>query len=87
GFGVITVCRPLEKERLLKELSPSFRNIAILVEDATILSAELEKTSSNMVRHLLKQGKSVEGMVGKAVARYIRDNTIAERISGRQKWT
>ncbi|CAM9345284.1 unnamed protein product [Ectocarpus sp. 12 AP-2014] len=48
GFGVITVCRPLEKERLLKELSPSFRNIAILVEDATILSAELEKTSSNM---------------------------------------
>lgn len=50
GFGVITVCRPLEKERLLKELSPSFRNIAILVEDATILSAELEKTSSNMVK-------------------------------------
>ncbi|CAM9918279.1 unnamed protein product [Ectocarpus sp. 12 AP-2014] len=48
GFGVVTVCRPLEKERLLKELSPSFRNIAILVEDATILSAELEKTSSNM---------------------------------------
>jgi len=39
------------------------------------------------VRHLLKQGKSVEGMVGKAVARYIRDNTIAERVSGRQKWT
>ncbi|CAM9568739.1 unnamed protein product, partial [Scytosiphon promiscuus] len=50
GFGVITVCRPLEKERLLTELSPSFRNIAILVEDATILSAELEKTSSNMAR-------------------------------------
>lgn len=39
------------------------------------------------VRHLLKQGKSVEGMVGKAVARYIRDNFIAERVSGRQKWT
>lgn len=39
------------------------------------------------VRHLLKQGKSVEGMVGKAVARYIRDNTIAERVAGRQKWT
>ncbi|CAM9855223.1 unnamed protein product [Pylaiella littoralis] len=48
GFGVITVCRPLEKERLLKELSPNFRNIAILVEDSTILSAELERTSSNM---------------------------------------
>lgn len=50
GFGVITVCRPLEKERLLKELSPSFRNIANVVEDAAILSAELEKTSSAMVR-------------------------------------
>lgn len=50
GFGIITVCRPLEKERLLKELSPNFRNIAILVEDSTILSAELERTSSNMVR-------------------------------------
>lgn len=49
GFGVITVCRPLEKERLLKELSPSFRNIAILVEDSAILSAELERTSSTMV--------------------------------------
>ncbi|CAM9163597.1 unnamed protein product, partial [Laminaria digitata] len=46
GFGVITVCRPLEKERLLKELSPSLRNIAILVEDSAILSAELERTSS-----------------------------------------
>eukprot|EP00903_Cladosiphon_okamuranus_P018767 g17267.t2 len=42
---------------------------------------------ASQVRHLLKQGKSVEGMVGKAVARYIRDNTIAERVSGRQKWT
>lgn len=52
GFGVITVCRPLEKASLLKELSPSFRNIAILVEDSTILSAEMEKTSSNMVRNL-----------------------------------
>lgn len=52
GFGVITVCRPLEKERLLKELSPSFRNIAIVVEDAVILSAELEKTSSTMVRRV-----------------------------------
>ena len=50
GFGVITVCRPLEKASLLKELSPSFRNIAILVEDSTILSAEMERTSSNMVR-------------------------------------
>lgn len=50
GFGVITVCRPLEKERLLKELSPSLRNIAILVEDSAILSAELERTSSTMVR-------------------------------------
>lgn len=42
---------------------------------------------ATQVRHLLKQGKSVEGMVGTAVARYIRDNTIAERVSGRQKWT
>lgn len=52
GFGVITVCRPLEKERLQKELSPSFRNLAILVEDSAILSAELERTSSTMVRTL-----------------------------------
>eukprot|EP00904_Undaria_pinnatifida_P000741 jgi/Undpi1/10668/HiC_scaffold_29.g13117.m1 len=80
GFGVITVCRPLEKERLQKELSPSFRNLAILVEDSAILSAELERTSSTM-------GKSVEGMVGKAVARYIRDNDIAQRVSGKHKWT
>lgn len=47
---MITVCRPLEKARLLKELSPSFRNIANVVEDGAILSAELEKTSSAMVR-------------------------------------
>lgn len=49
GFGVITVCRPLEKQRLLKELSPSLRNIANVVEDSEILSAELERTSSAMV--------------------------------------
>lgn len=26
-------------------------------------------------------------MVGKAVARYIRDNDIAQRVSGKHKWT
>lgn len=39
------------------------------------------------MRHLLKQGKPVEAMVGKAVARYIRDNNIAQRVSGKHKWT
>lgn len=39
------------------------------------------------VRYLLKQGRSVEGMVGRAVARYIRDNNIAQRVSGKHKWT
>lgn len=41
----------------------------------------------SQVRHLLKQGKSVEGMVGKAVAHYIEENDIAQRLSGLQKWT
>ena len=45
---MITVCRLLEKERLLKELSPSFRSITKVVEDGEILGAELEKTSSSM---------------------------------------
>lgn len=66
GFGVITVCRPLEKASLLKELSPSFRNIAILVEDSTILSAEMEKTSSNMVR---VTGKSLQKAIRTQVFR------------------
>lgn len=52
GFGVITVCRPLEKRRLRKELSRSFRSNAHIVEDSAILSAELEKTSSAMVRNV-----------------------------------
>lgn len=50
GFGIITICRPLEKERLLKELSPSFQNLAIIVEDSAILTPKLEKISSAMVR-------------------------------------
>lgn len=49
GFGIITICRPLEKEKLLKELSPRFQNLAIIVEDSTILTAKHEKISSAMV--------------------------------------
>lgn len=46
---MITVCRPLEKERLLKDLGSSFRNIVNIVEDGEILGAELEEISSTKV--------------------------------------
>lgn len=51
------------------------------------LKSPLQTVDVSKVRHLLKQGKSVEGMVGRAVADYIQDNNIAQRVSGRQKWT
>ncbi|CAM9123895.1 unnamed protein product, partial [Choristocarpus tenellus] len=87
GFGIITVCRPLERERLIQQLSPPFARIVHVVEDLAILSAELEKTSSTAVRACLKEGKLVDGMVGRAVAHYIKDHRLADKISGKQRWS
>ena len=77
---------PVVECSLLTNLETANKSPVFVAHDVFLKGAN-ENLPVTQVRHLLKQGKSVEGMVGKAVARYIRDNAIAERVSGRQKWT
>lgn len=91
GFGIITVCRPIETERVLKELSgPSFESLRALtyvVEDTAMLSKALDKTSTASVLARMREGQGVEDMVGGPVARYIAQHHIAEKVAGKERWT
>lgn len=50
GHGCLCVCRPQETDRLLLQMGSRWRQVAYVVEDAAILSRELEATTSTRVR-------------------------------------
>jgi len=53
GHGCLCVCRPQETDRLLLHMGVRWRQVAYVVEDAAILSRELEATTSTRVRQTL----------------------------------
>ena len=95
GFSCLTVCRPQETDRLVKQLGSRWKNVAFVVEDAAILSAELEKTHSPGVRAALLKGDStkaasmreIESMVGPGIAKYVAKTKLCEKRSRRLKWS
>ncbi|CAM9545854.1 unnamed protein product [Chrysoparadoxa australica] len=87
GFRILTVCRPLETQRLLDELPQSMLDVLHVVEDTAILSAELERTNSRAVREHMCEGLPLEGMVGGTVAKYILRHHIAAKVSGKERWS
>jgi len=93
GFGCLCVCRPVESERLLRQMAVydsleknPWEGVAHVVEDAAMLTHELERTTSSAVRSDLMAGKSVEAMVGPSVAAYARKHAIGDKMAGGAQW-
>lgn len=57
-----------------------------LVEDKSVIPAEIDSTSSHRVRQLLVKGNAVTHMVGAKIETYIEENQLAAKISGTEKW-
>jgi len=89
GHECITICRPQEHERLLTQMGTRWRSVAHVVEDNALLSAELESTSSSKLRQALVAGKvdQVYRKVPGSVVEHIRRHRIAEKMSGKERWT
>lgn len=66
-----------------------WKNVAYVVEDAAILSRELEATTSTRVRAcaIAKKTKEVKSMVGSQVARYMEKQALGAKMGGKQRWT
>jgi len=89
GHECITICRPLEYERLLAQMGTRCRHFAHVVEDDALLSTELESTSSSKLRQFLIAGKikAVMSKAPRSVVEYIKWHRIPQKMSGNEKWT
>lgn len=89
GFGCLCVCRPQETDRLLEHMGSRWKHVAYVVEDAAILSRELEATTSTRVRTcaINNKMKDVSSMVGQPVARYITKHSLGAKMGGKERWT
>ena len=61
--------------------------IAHVVEDAAMLTAELERTTSAAVRADLMAGRCVDSMIGRASASYAARHRLGAKLAGEAKWT
>jgi nicotinic acid mononucleotide adenylyltransferase len=88
GFGLITVCRPVEMDRLKLELSQAvFSDIVFIVEDNAVLSTDIERVTSATVRQALMSAQPVRTLVGNGLERYMKEMKVGEKLRGDQKWT
>jgi len=86
NYGCLCICRPQETDQLMDTLGSRWRNVAYVVEDAAILSRELEATGSRRVRETAMAGGKVEAMVGAPVANYIVKEKLGNKMAGRERW-
>mmetsp|Transcript_14315 Transcript_14315/g.42934 ORF Transcript_14315/g.42934 Transcript_14315/m.42934 type:complete len:508 (+) Transcript_14315:926-2449(+) len=93
GYGCLCVCRPVESERLLKQMAiygshenNPWEGVAHVVEDAAMLTHELERTTSAAVREDLIAGRDVDSMVGVSVSGYAVKHRLGGKMAGEEKW-
>jgi nicotinate (nicotinamide) nucleotide adenylyltransferase len=82
----LCICRPMQVDILLKQLTTEWKNVAYVLEDTAILANDLERISSSSVRKDAIDGKDVSKSVGKKVANYMRRNHIALKMGGQERW-
>lgn len=89
GHECITICRPQEHKRLLRQMGNRWRNVAHVVEDNALLSVELESCCSSKIRHALMSGDfdAIATNVPGATLDYIKCHRLAQKMSGIQDWT
>jgi hypothetical protein len=57
------------------------------VDDDALLTTALDSVSSTKVRKRMLTGADTADMVGDAVARYIVENKLSDKVSGRATWS
>lgn len=89
GHECITICRPQEHKRLLRQMGNRWRNVAHVVEDNALLSAELESSCSSKIRHALMSGDfdEIATKIPGATLDYIKCHHLAPKMSGIEEWT
>ena len=80
NFGCVSVCRAPESENLRNSLGKRWNGVIFIAEDSAILDASLEAVSSKKVREKLKNGDSVEHLVGNTVVDYIKFHKIDLKV-------
>lgn len=87
NLSCLCICRPQETDRVLKRMGSRWKNVAYVVEDAAILSQELESLNSSKVRQMAMKHGNVEAMVGSTVSRYMKKYALGAKMSGKERWT
>ena len=86
NYGVISVCRPLECERILREIGAKWNGLIWIAEDVAILDASMDIVTSRTVRIYVKEGKSVRHWMGDLIDEYFRVHRVGAKMMGDELW-
>mmetsp|Transcript_14312 Transcript_14312/g.42921 ORF Transcript_14312/g.42921 Transcript_14312/m.42921 type:complete len:157 (+) Transcript_14312:1852-2322(+) len=84
-----TTCKPILNRETLTPRSHEnnpWEGVAHVVEDAAMLTHELERTTSAAVREDLIAGRDVDSMVGVSVSGYAVKHRLGGKMAGEEKW-
>lgn len=90
-FGCIVVCRPTQRDMVVKQLGKTRAKATAIVEDTGVLPCDLERATSVRVRRALedidKNAAALGLMVGQPALHYLRVHGISGKVAGREAWT
>ena len=86
NYGVISVCRPLECERILREIGAKWNGLIWIAEDVAMLDASMDVVTSRLVRVYVKEGKSVRHWMGDLIDEYFRVHRVGAKMVGDELW-
>ena len=86
NYGVISVCRPLECERILREIGAKWNGLIWIAEDVAMLDASMDVVTSRTVRIYVKEGKSVRHWMGDLIDEYFRVHRVGAKMMGDELW-
>lgn len=86
NFGVVSVCRPLECERLLVSLGAKWNGLIWVAEDTAILDASMDVVTSRRVRTHVRESKSVKHWMGDLIEEYFRQHRVGAKMNGDELW-
>ncbi|GMH92543.1 hypothetical protein TrST_g7253 [Triparma strigata] len=82
----LCICRPMQVDILLKQITKEWKYVAYVLEDTAILSNDLEGINSSRVRSDAIAGKDISKQTNKKVANYIKKHKIADKMGGVERW-
>jgi nicotinic acid mononucleotide adenylyltransferase len=82
----LCICRPMQVDILLRQITSEWKNVAYVLEDTAILANDLERISSTTVRKDAMEGKDIAKSVGMKVGSYMKRFKLADKMAGRERW-